>query len=99
MRQRALQLLSTLLSLRCIVTSSAARRPDTIFPFDQATGVMYTCDAFAAHYATEAPFDTELQDLDYTTVATGHGPVIRYNQDELIGRQLSFPVPHEDLKH
>ena len=76
LRQRALQLLSILLSLRCIVTSSAARRPATIFPFD-----------------------TELQDLDYTTVATGHGPLIRYNQDELIGRQLSFPVPHEDLKH
>ena len=51
-----------------------------------------------AHHATEAPFDTELQDLDYTAVATGHGPIIRYNQDELIGRQLSFPVSHEDLQ-
>ena len=90
-------------------------RPDTMFSFDQATGVMYTCDAFGAHYATPAPFDTELQalaphfrfyydclmrpnarsvltalrkvkDLDYTTVATGHGPIIRYNLDELVGR-------------
>ena len=99
-----------------------------MFSFDHATGVMYTCDAFGAHYATEAPFDTELQaltphfrfyydclmrpnarsvltalrkvkDLDYTTVATGHGPIIRYNLDELIGRQASFLVPHGDLKH
>jgi len=90
-----------------------------MFSFDHATGVMYTCDAFGAHYATEAPFDTELQaltphfrfyydclmrpnarsvltalrkvkDLDYTTVATGHGPIIRYNLDELIGRQVSL---------
>ena len=90
-------------------------RPDTMFSFDHATGVMYTCDAFGAHYATDAPFDTELsslsphfrfyydclmrpnarsvltalrkvKDLDYTTIATGHGPIIRYNLEELIGR-------------
>ena len=89
-----------------------------MFSFDQATGVMYTCDAFGAHYATAAPFDTELQalaphfrfyydclmrpnarsvltalrkvkDLDYTTVATGHGPIIRYNLDELVGRWVT----------
>ena len=89
-----------------------------MFSFDQATGVMYTCDAFGAHYATSAPFDTELQaltphfrfyydclmrpnarsvltalrkvkDLDYTTVATGHGPIIRYNLDELVGRSVA----------
>ena len=34
-----------------------------MFSFDHATGVMYTCDAFGAHYATEAPFDTELASL------------------------------------
>ena len=91
-------------------------RPDTMFSFDHATGVMYTCDAFGAHYATDAPFDTELaslsphfrfyydclmrpnarsvltalrkvKDLDYTTIATGHGPIIRYNLEELVGRQ------------
>ena len=89
-----------------------------MFSFDQATGVMYTCDAFGAHYATPAPFDTELQalaphfrfyydclmrpnarsvltalrkvkDLDYTTVATGHGPIIRYNLEELVGRWVA----------
>lgn len=87
-----------------------------MFSFDHATGVMYTCDAFGAHYATDAPFDTELaslsphfrfyydclmrpnarsvltalrkvKDLDYTTVATGHGPIIRYNLEELVGRR------------
>ena len=94
-----------------------------MFSFDHATGVMYTCDAFGAHYATAAPFDTELQalaphfrfyydclmrpnarsvltalrkvkDLDYTTVATGHGPIIRYNLDELVGRWAAgIPPP------
>ena len=90
-----------------------------MFSFDHATGVMYTCDAFGAHYATGAPFDTELQalaphfrfyydclmrpnarsvltalrkvkDLDYTTVATGHGPIIRYNLEELVGRWVKY---------
>ncbi|CAL5226217.1 g9058 [Coccomyxa viridis] len=93
--------------------------PDTMFSFDQATGVMYTCDAFGAHYATDAPFDTELsslsphfrfyydclmrpnarsvltalrkvKDLDYTTIATGHGPIIRYNLEELVGRYRNW---------
>ena len=93
-------------------------RPDTMFSFDHATGVMYTCDAFGAHYATDAPFDTELaslsphfrfyydclmrpnarsvltalrkvKDLDYTTIATGHGPIIRYNLEELVGRWVA----------
>jgi flavorubredoxin len=86
-----------------------------MFSFDHATGVMFTCDAFGAHYATDAPFDTELQalaphfrfyydclmrpnarsvltalrkvkDLPYSTIATGHGPIIRYNLEELVGR-------------
>ena len=90
-----------------------------MFSFDHATGVMYTCDAFGAHYATDAPFDTELaslsphfrfyydclmrpnarsvltalrkvKDLDYTTIATGHGPIIRYNLEELVGRQATL---------
>lgn len=97
---------------------AAGCRPDTMFSFDHATGVMYTCDAFGAHYATGAPFDTGLasltphfrfyydclmrpnarsvltalrkvKDLDYTTIATGHGPIIRYNLDELVGRRVS----------
>lgn len=80
-----------------------------------AAGVMYTCDAFGAHYCQEDPFDTALQplaphfrfyydclmrpnarsvltalrktaDLPYTTIATGHGPILRYNMQELVGR-------------
>ena len=27
--------------------------PDTMFSFDRATGVMYTCDAFGLHYCGE----------------------------------------------
>ncbi|CAL8463908.1 g3443 [Coccomyxa elongata] len=93
--------------------------PDTMFSFDHATGVMYTCDAFGAHYCQEDPFDTALQplaphfrfyydclmrpnarsvltalrktqDLPYTTIATGHGPILRYNMQELVGRYKSW---------
>lgn len=37
--------------------------PDTMFSYDRATGVMYTCDAFGAHYCSEEPFDEDLQEL------------------------------------
>lgn len=89
--------------------------PDTMFSFDSATGVLYTCDAFGQHYCHEEPFDTDLKaiephyrfyydclmkpnarsvlsalkrvkDMDYTTVAVGHGPLLRYNLSELVGR-------------
>ncbi len=82
-------------------------------------GVMYTCDAFGAHYCEGDPFDSRLEplaphyrfyydclmrpnarsvltalrkvkDLDYTTIATGHGPIIRYNLEELVGRQATL---------
>lgn len=35
--------------------------PDTMFSYDHATGVMYTCDAFGMHYCTEDPFDTDVE--------------------------------------
>lgn len=35
--------------------------PDTMFTFDPATRLMYTCDAFGSHYCTEDMFDTDLQ--------------------------------------
>ncbi|KAK9817135.1 hypothetical protein WJX72_010039 [[Myrmecia] bisecta] len=89
--------------------------PDTMFSYDRGTGVMYTCDAFGAHYCSEDAFDSELaplephfrfyydclmrpnarsvlsalkrvKDLQYTTIATGHGPLLRYNLPELVGR-------------
>lgn len=34
--------------------------PDTMFSYDHATGVMYTCDAFGMHYCTEEPFDADV---------------------------------------
>ena len=34
--------------------------PDTMFSFDEASGIMFTCDAFGAHYCTERAFDDDL---------------------------------------
>jgi flavorubredoxin/flavin reductase (DIM6/NTAB) family NADH-FMN oxidoreductase RutF len=90
--------------------------PDTMFTQDQKTGILYTCDAFGAHFCTEATFDENLEALSpdfrfyyeclmapnarsvlsamkrmdqlepITTIATGHGPLLRYNLEELTGR-------------
>ena len=91
--------------------------PDTIFTFDHKTGILYTCDAFGAHYCTADTFDEDLEaltpdfrfyyeclmapnarsvisamkrmdKLDGTinTIATGHGPLLRRNVEELTGR-------------
>jgi flavorubredoxin/flavin reductase (DIM6/NTAB) family NADH-FMN oxidoreductase RutF len=90
--------------------------PDTIFSFDRATQILYTCDAFGMHYCSDAFFDEDLSKIepDYrfyyeclmapnarsvlsalkrmgelptvTTIATGHGPILRYNVDELVKR-------------
>ncbi len=37
--------------------------PDTMFSFDHATGVMFTCDAFGMHYCSEQPFDADVKAL------------------------------------
>jgi flavorubredoxin len=37
--------------------------PDTIFTYDHATAVMYTCDAFGMHYCSDDPFDSSLSQL------------------------------------
>ncbi|NEQ51473.1 MAG: MBL fold metallo-hydrolase [Leptolyngbya sp. SIO3F4] len=37
--------------------------PDTIFTYDQKTGILYTCDAFGAHYCTDDVFDEDLDSL------------------------------------
>ncbi len=37
--------------------------PDTIFTYDQKTGILYTCDAFGAHYCTDDTFDEDLEAL------------------------------------
>lgn len=88
--------------------------PDTMFSFDRATGVMYTCDAFGAHYCARSPFDSDVpgllphyrfyydclmrpnaksvttalrkvSGLAYHTIATGHGPILRYSTEQLVG--------------
>ncbi|EDX83773.1 Flavin reductase like domain protein [Synechococcus sp. PCC 7335] len=91
--------------------------PDTIFTFDHKTGILYTCDAFGAHYCDEDTFDEDLEALspdfrfyyeclmgpnarsvisamkrmdkldgNITTIATGHGPLLRHHLEELTGR-------------
>ncbi len=91
--------------------------PDTIFTFDHKTGILYTCDAFGAHYCNDHTFDEDLDALlpDFrfyydclmgpnarsvvsamkrmdklegtiNTIATGHGPLLRHNLEELTGR-------------
>lgn len=37
--------------------------PDTMFTHDAATGILYTCDAFGAHYCTEDVWDSDLSKL------------------------------------
>ncbi|PZD74492.1 Diflavin flavoprotein A 1 [Acaryochloris thomasi RCC1774] len=37
--------------------------PDTIFTYDHASGILYTCDAFGAHYCKDDVFDEDLEDL------------------------------------
>ncbi|MEM7064856.1 MAG: diflavin flavoprotein [Cyanobacteria bacterium P01_B01_bin.77] len=90
--------------------------PDTIFTYDQKTGLLYTCDAFGAHYCTDDTFDEDLEALspdfrfyyeclmapnarsvisamkrmdklgEISTIATGHGPLLRHNLEELTER-------------
>jgi len=88
--------------------------PDTMFTYDRATSILYTCDAFGMHYCSEEVFDEELSklephfrfyydclmrpnarsvltaqrklgDLEFGTIATGHGPLLRYNLPEFTG--------------
>ena len=90
--------------------------PDTIFTYDHHTQILYTCDAFGAHYCTDETFDVDLEALspdfrfyyeclmapnarsvlsamkrmdqlpEIQTIATGHGPLIRYHLEELTER-------------
>ncbi|MBT9314851.1 diflavin flavoprotein [Leptothoe spongobia] len=90
--------------------------PDTIFTYDQKTGILYTCDAFGAHFCTDDVFDEDLDALspdfrfyyeclmapnarsvisamkrmdklgEISTIAVGHGPLIRHNLEELTDR-------------
>lgn len=103
--------------------------PDTIFTFDHKTGILYTCDAFGAHYCTGDTFDEDLAALspdfhfyyeclmgpnarsvvsamkrmdkldgDITTIATGHGPLLRHNLEELTGRYREWSQQKNDAE-
>ncbi len=50
--------------------------PDTIFSFDHATKILYTCDAFGLHYCTD-----DLMDRDVEAIL----PDFRYYYDCLMG--------------
>ena len=38
--------------------------PDTIFSYDRATNILYTCDAFGMHYCSEATYDENLKAIE-----------------------------------
>lgn len=38
--------------------------PDTMFSYDRASQIMFTCDAFGMHYCSDDPYDTDLSLLD-----------------------------------
>ena len=90
--------------------------PDTMFSFDPASKLMYTCDAFGSHLCSEDVFDTSLEQVmphyrfyyeclmkpnarsvltalrkcaseeaDFVGICNGHGPLLRYNVEELVG--------------
>ena len=103
--------------------------PDTIFTFDHKTGILYTCDAFGAHFCTDDLFDEDLEALspdfrfyyeclmapnarsvisamkrmdklegEISTIATGHGPLLRRNVEELTGRYREWSRQKSDAE-
>ncbi|MGB3296933.1 MAG: diflavin flavoprotein [Phormidesmis sp.] len=103
--------------------------PDTIFTFDHKTGVLYTCDAFGAHFCTDDIFDEDLEALSpdfrfyydclmapnarsvisamkrmdklegtIDTIATGHGPLLRHNVEELTRRYREWSQQKSDAE-
>jgi flavorubredoxin/flavin reductase (DIM6/NTAB) family NADH-FMN oxidoreductase RutF len=96
--------------------------PDTIFTYDPATQILFTCDAFGMHYCDAHKFDEDLplieEDFKYyydclmgpnarsvlsalkrmnalgeiSTIATGHGPLLKYNIPELVGRYRDWSM-------
>ena len=103
--------------------------PDTIFTFDHKTSILYTCDAFGAHYCEEDTFDEDLEGLspdfkfyyeclmapnarsvisalkrmdkldgEVTTIATGHGPLLRHHVEELVGRYRDWSKQKSDAQ-
>ncbi len=50
--------------------------PDTIFSFDHATSILYTCDAFGLHYCSDELFDNDVEAIT---------PDFRFYYDCLMG--------------
>ena len=38
--------------------------PDTIFSYDQKSGILFTCDAFGMHYCSNATYDEDLKAIE-----------------------------------
>ena len=38
--------------------------PDTIFSYDQKSGILFTCDAFGMHYCSDATYDENLKAIE-----------------------------------
>lgn len=66
--------------------------PDSMFSFDSATNIMYTCDAFGSHYCTEDPWDTDVQVSQLLLVPTAH-IVARHVCVQSIPGALTRPDP------
>lgn len=89
--------------------------PDTMFSYDHASQIMFTCDAFGMHYCSDDPYDTDLsllddhyrfyydclmkpnarsvttalrkvKDMPMKMIGNGHGPLLKYNVDEMVER-------------
>ncbi len=99
--------------------------PDTMFTYDPATHILYTCDAFGMHYCDERTFDEDFEaiapdfrfyyeclmapnarsvltalkrtaGLTVDMIATGHGPLIRYNVREVTHRYETWSQKQAD---
>ena len=93
--------------------------PDTMFTFDTASNILFTCDAFGQHYCTDTTYDADLptflphfrfyyeclmrpnsrsllnalkkiKELPYTTIACGHGPLLKFNVGELVSNYKTW---------
>ena len=63
--------------------------PDTMFSFDHATNVMYTCDAFGLHYCSEVRcFNSAISAAQVASHLTHRPPTVLAASAAVWGREL-----------